>query len=334
MADTDPIRSALLLVDVEPDARKTQLGEDDGWGGTRAALPLIAELRRHLAERTGAPVRLNWFLRMDPQIEATWGRADWVRRAAPAVLATIAAHGDYTGIHPHLWRWDSGARSWYSDLEDEAWIRHCLDVATRAYEDVFGRPPEACRFGDRWSSEATMRELRRRGIRYDLSIEPGLAAAPPHGDRRAHGLLPDHRMAPRTPYQPAPHHYLEPRAPRARTAPVDGDASTDDLWVVPLTTSRVRWVPMLRPPFLTRSSVSPNLVLNPLLVRPLLARELACVTDAPLVLALRSGDLAYWRFWAQFRRNVTRLLAHPGLARCEFTSPPVAIERWLARRAR
>jgi hypothetical protein len=317
----DSTRCALLLIDVEPDARKTLPGSEDGWGGTRAALPLIADLRRRLAERTGAEVQLNWFLRMDPQIEMTWGRADWVRQAVPELLAMIAERGDYTGIHPHLWRWDATARTWYNDFEDAAWMRHCLDTATRAHEDVFGRRPEACRFGDHWSSAAAMHELRARGIRYDLSVEPGLRATLPPGDRGARGTLPDYRAAPRVPYRPACDDYLEPSA-------------AGDLWIVPLTTSPTRWVPTLQPPFVSWESVSPNLVLNPLLVRPLLARELARATAAPLVLVLRSGDLGHWRFRAQFRGNVARLLAHPDLARFEFTTPPVAIRRWLARRDR
>ena len=67
-------RSALLLIDVEPDARKTG-GDDDGWEGCREAHAHLERLREGLAERTGAPARFAWFLRADPQIRETWGRA-------------------------------------------------------------------------------------------------------------------------------------------------------------------------------------------------------------------------------------------------------------------
>ena len=274
---------------------------------------MIEELRRRLAERTAAPVVLNWFLRIDPQIEATWGRADHVVRAVPELLDTITTHGDYAGIHTHLWRWNPQARDWMNELHDETWMQRCLDMAITGYETAFRRPPEACRFGDRWSSDAAMRALQRRGIRYDLSMEPGRPAEPPPGDRRATGALPDTRAARRVPYQHA----------------MDANGAGEVPWIVPLTTSGPRWQPAWYPPFIVKASVSPNLALSPLLVAPHLEQELARVTDEPLVIVLRSGDLGSRRRLANFRRNVARIVAHDGLQRCELTSPPTAIRHWL-----
>jgi hypothetical protein len=152
-----------------------------------------------------------------------------------------------------------------------------------------------------------------------------MPAGLPPGDRNARGALPDSRSVPRVPHQPALGDDVQPSA--AATA-----AAHENVWILPVTTSMPRCVPTRQPPFLVQSSVSPNLVLNPFLVRPLLAQELARATVAPLVLVLRSGDLGYRRLRAQFAANVARLLAHPGLAHCEFTSPPVAIRRWRERR--
>jgi hypothetical protein len=310
-------RCILLLIDVEPDARRPERGSPGGWDGTRAALPMIEDMRRVLAERTAVPAVLNWFLRIDPQIEGTWGHADHVLRAVPELLDTIAARGDYAGIHTHLWRWNPQARDWCNDLQDEAWMRHCLDTAIAGYEAALGRQPEACRFGDRWHSNASVRAMQQRGIRYDLSVEPGRPEERPPGDRRASGMLPDTRALPRTPFQPA----------------IGADDSHQAPWIVPLTTSAPRWQPAWYPPFLVKASVSPNLALSPLLVAPHLEHELARVTDEPLVVVIRSGDLGSRRRLANFHRNVARIVAHDGLARCELTSPPIAVRRWLDRSA-
>ena len=311
-------RCILLLIDVEPDARKPAPDSRDGWDGTRTALPLIEELRRLLQQRTSAPVVLNWFLRYDPQIEQTWGGLDEVRRLVPGLLEAITADHDYAGIHPHLWRWSPQTRDWYNDLQDETWMQRCLDTAIAAYAALFGRSPEACRFGDRWVSDATLRAMRARGIRYDLSPEPGRPTEPPPSDRRSIGTLPDTRSMPRVPFRPAP----------------NGSEPAEGLpWILPLTTSRPRWLPAWYPPFIVRASVSPNLGLSPLLIVPHLERELSRATNDPLVLALRSGDLGHPRRLAHFRRNVACLLAQPVLQRCELTTPPVAIRRWVAQGA-
>jgi len=318
----DSRRCLLLLIDVEPDVRQPGRDARDGWAGTRTALPLIEELRRRLEHRTSAPVALNWFLRCDPQVEQTWGGLDEVRRLVPGLVDAVATSGDHAGIHPHLWRWNPATRDWFNDFEDEAWLQECLDTAIAGYTSTFKRPPEACRFGDRWRSEPAERAMRARGIRYDLSSEPGRPMEPPPGDRRPVGRLPDTRTMPRTPFA---------SSAGARAKETDATDPRDALWIMPLTTSRPRWQPAWYPPFVVRASVSPNLGLSPFLIVPHLRRELARATTDPLVLVLRSGDLRDRRRLGNFRRNVAALLEQPGLRRCELTTPPIAIDRWLDR---
>lgn len=314
-------RPVLLLIDVEPDARKPPPGTSDGWRGTREALRVLDELRDALERRTRRTVRFSWFLRLDPQIRDTWGRVDHAARAVPELPAAIAARGDATGIHPHLWRWSDADRDWYTDLEDVAWMEHCLDAAIDGHRAIFGHAPEACRFGDRWLSDDAVAALCARGIRYDLSVEPGRPAERPLGDRRARGLLPDTHAAPREPRRVAAPNALEsPAAP--------ADAGT---WIVPVTTSAPRWQPTHEAPFLVRASVSANLARSPLLVAPLLADELARDVASPLVVVLRSGDLATPRRRRNVARNAAHLLAHPGIARCAFTTTPLAMQSFAAR---
>ena len=104
----------------------------------------------------------------------------------------MTTSGDHAGIHPHLWRWNPATRDWFNDFDDETWLQECLDTAIAGYTLAFERPPEACRFGDRWRSDAAERAMRARGIRYDLSSEPGRPTEPPPGDRRPVGRLPEH----------------------------------------------------------------------------------------------------------------------------------------------
>jgi hypothetical protein len=312
-------RRVLLLIDVEPDERKPTPGVRDGWSGTRVALPVLQELRDVLARRTCAAVRFNWFLRLDPQIRDTWDRVDHVARVVPQLADVIAAHDDASGIHPHLWRWSAADRDWYNDLEDVSWMEHCLDTAIDGHRAIFGRAPEACRFGDRWRSDAAVAALRARGIRYDLSVEPGRPDERPLGDRRARGRLPDTHAEPRVPYRAS--------SDDPARGPAAGLAAT---WIVPVTTSSPRWQPTHEPPFVVRASVSANLALSSLLVGPLLDRELARDDPAPLVLVLRSGDLASRRRRRNVERNAARLLAHPGVARSVFTTTPDAIGAFAA----
>jgi hypothetical protein len=314
-----PRRPVLLLVDIEPDLRRTRAGEG-GWEGTRAALPCIARLRRELEAATDTRVVFNWFFRLDPQIRDTWGRADWVAEACPELLRSIAEHGDACGIHPHLWSFDSRRADWRNAFGEPEWTQECLATSVAAFERLFGEPPMACRFGDRWLDDDAVRRIREAGLRFDLTVEPGLPATRLADDPGA-TRLPDTRRAPREPWRPAPGDYLRPLA---------GELRADDLWMLPLTCSPPVWRLVRRPPYLMRASWPPNLALASARIWPFLAAELDRPTRAPLVLVFRAGDFAQPRFAANFRRTAAALARHPALARCSFTDPPHALASFLA----
>jgi hypothetical protein len=315
-----PRRPILLLVDVEPDARHTRLGED-GWRGLAESLPFFANWRRDLERATGRRAIFNWFLRFDPQIRDTWGRADQVVEACPGLLEVIAEHGDSCGVHPHLWRRDARRGGWYNELADPAWTAECLELSLATFARVFGRPAEACRFGDRWLDEDAVERARAAGLRYDLTVEPGIPDSRLADDPRATARLPDYRRAPRVPWQPAAGDYLSPRA---------GAPDPQGLWMIPLSTSRPVWRLVRRPPYLMRASRSPNLALSPAHVGPALAAELARASRVPLVVAVRAGDLARHPYAGHIRRTAAALARQPALARCELTDPPRALASYLA----
>jgi hypothetical protein len=249
-------RNILFAIDVEPDGRNC--GPDDPWKGIAVTLRELSALRDQLQQGTGDHVRLNWFFRFDPQIERTWGRRDWVTEACPRLLSTIAENGDLTGIHVHMWRWHETLGTWFNDFADATWRATCLRNSIEGYESVFGTRPVASRYGDRCLRHDDIALLRQSGIRYDLSLEPG---SPPYRlsfDRLASSPLPDHRHAPRVPYQPSPDDYFAHRQP----GPAGGPGN--DLWMVPLTVTRsLHWTPLKRPPFLIRTTLPLNLVLRP-----------------------------------------------------------------------
>src|SRR4051812_25682576 len=79
------------------------------WRATDECLRLIASLRHAREQRTGRRVPVNWFWRADPQIEKTFGRADF---AVVRFLRQIEHQGhsdDVHGNHPHGWRWSDSS---------------------------------------------------------------------------------------------------------------------------------------------------------------------------------------------------------------------------------
>jgi len=315
-------RSVLLLIDVEPDVRKPR-GDSGGWRGTQKALRHIEDLRRQLEDQMRVRVEFNWFLRADPQIRKIWGKADWVAEACPQLLRTIEDHDDYCGIHQHLSRWSPQRGEWFNELNDPKWTAECLQTSLEAFRGIFHRAAEACRFGDRWLNQNAVELMEASGIRYDLTVEPGLPDEPVFDDPHATGRLPDYRGTPREPYQPSPGNFLVPEG---------GEKNGSAFWMVPLSTTQPVWRLMRRPPYLLKASRPPNLSLRSSYVWPHLRTQLDLITNVPLTMVVRSGDLATGHFLRNFLRTTRQLVKHPGLAACEFTNPATAVAKWRASR--
>jgi hypothetical protein len=315
-------RSILFAIDVEPDGRAEV--RNDEWSGTAVTLRELAELRSHLEDMSRAPVRFNWFIRFDPQIEQTWGRGDWVQKACPRLIQWVQEKLDFTGIHPHFWRWNTHRRRWFNDFADSSWTAQCLRTSIAGYHSVFGARPLACRFGDHWMGNEQLKLLQSEGIRYDLSVEPGVVGQPPLGDPHATAWLPDYRKAPRAPYRPSATDFLTPE-----TQP-DARGSNPALWVVPVTTTQPpRWIPVRRFPFVVKASRPLNLVLHPRTTWQQLAAEIDRPCHEPLVFVLRSGDLAKRSFFANFKFVTERLGSYRGLRNCRFTDVEEAVTSFL-----
>ncbi len=336
-------RSIVLAVDIEPAGRADVISADDPTGsrGLRITLERLGRLRELLEQRTGASAHFHWFLRGDAQIEETWG-PDWLPRGCPELIGEIAGHQDGTGIHPHVWRRHPSSGEWSNDPADPDWVAHCVELNCRHHAHVFGAAPRASRMGDHWISRELLPVLRRAGIQYDLTVEPGVPAMPFWNDPNATGSLPDFRRAPRHPYL-ATDDPLRPAVmplPDAPSLTQEGLVQEellqeqivpqrDALWMVPVSTTSPRLVLRRRYPFFERVSRPANLVMHPDQTRAHLKRELSRETTDPLVLPLRSGDLAEPAYLEAFDHILQGILLHPRLPEARFRTVEQAMQHYL-----
>jgi hypothetical protein len=295
----------ILCVDVEPDERETALGRPRPWAGYQALQRQLEALRPDLPG-LDASARYTWFLRMDPQIADTYGAAGWVATTHRAELDRALAHGDTLGLHVHPFRRRAGASGWIADFGDQSWVDHSMDVGLAAFHEAWGRGCVDFRYGDGWMNDATVARLQARGIRHDLTLEPGKHL--PGGLRPGPswtGRAPDLRSMPTEPYRPS-------RADFRRPDP----ARTDGLWIVPVTTGRLRpslalarrmYRAVLRPGWITPETLVLNPALSPPLFRDLLDQALARGGSSLLVLTVRSDAGLHGRQLRNVSRNLARL---------------------------
>jgi hypothetical protein len=164
--------------------------------------------------------------------------------------------------------------------------------------------------------------LRRAGIMYDITVEPDLPDVPVHDDPNATRWLPVFRGAPREPLNPSDGYFLEPGI----------SAESNNLWMLPATTSKRSWRLVRRPPYFMHVAGSPNLALDSSKVWGGISQALDKPGHAPIVIVFRSGDLANPRFLRNFLHTTQQLVRHPALPFCRFTDPADAVTRWLASR--
>jgi hypothetical protein len=278
-----------LCIDAEPDVRLFPRDEPRPWSGFEGMLDRLPPLREKLAEATGSPVALSWFLRMDPQVAETWGSPGWVAEAYGERLEELLACGDELALHTHTWRWSASEDTWLADYADHSWARQCLSMGLEAFTAAFRRPCRAHRGGDHLLSGALLAELEAADVEVDLSIEPGWPAVSGFGDSPTAGALPDYRGVPLTPYRSSP-----------RRFPLPDPEGTGPLLM-----------PLFSPPALRRRQRLPL----PPDSRHFVSRlALEMTREPPMVLALvlrsEPGALASWD---RITANLEHLARHRGV---------------------
>ena len=218
---------AILRIDVEPDDHQPAHGLPP-WTGFVAMAEFIERLRERLADQSGVAVRPTWFLRLDPDIERSYGRADFVVDRYRGLIDQIVAHGDPLGIHVHFYRLDEKRQVTFSDHADTGWTAHCVDVSAGAFERCFDEPPRRSSQGGFFMSETVIDRAIAAGVQVDVTAEPGY---PPQSAGATFGAYttapsPDFGNFPRYPYYPS-------RA--AIDTPARSSADARPMLVVPLT---------------------------------------------------------------------------------------------------
>lgn len=290
----------VLGVDLEPDGRTFPPDEPRPWAGFEQLAERMPALRERLAEVNGAPIAFTWFLRMDPQVERTWGSASWVAERYANQLAALREAGDELALHTHTWRIDEEANEWFADYMDPAWAEECLDTGFQAYEHAFGEPCRIHRFGDHFMTGRLLGSLEQRGVIADFSLEPGWPPVGPSDGERWEGLLPDFRDVPAEPYRSS-----EARFP----APADEEPASPLL------------VPLFSPPAMRRRQRLPLPPDSKHFVSRL-AFELSRRTPSLMALVMRS-DMTL-EHWERIERNLEHLARHPGM---RFVTATSAVEQ-------
>ena len=194
----------LICIDVEPDEFHVSRQEPDQWRGFRLTHSYLSALRESLQRATDGAVHFCWFIRMDPQIALTYGSANWAAENYRSFFRDYLKTGDELGVHVHAYRWQPDIDGWLDDHGSDDWISTCLETAVCAYRESFGKTCESIRFGNYWASTEAINRAEALGLRFDLTVEPGL---PPNtvDSRKPHhtGELPDYYRVPRKPYAPS-----------------------------------------------------------------------------------------------------------------------------------
>jgi len=195
----------LFNIHVEPDLRLISF-EKQSWLGYEDLHSFLMKSRSIIEQSTGRPVYFNWLLRLDRQIEAVYGRADWAFKQYDSLVQEARLAGDAFGVHVHSWRPKSNgsARTWVADFSDKNWIASCIELAHKSFINSLGVQPEFFSFGDHFMNLDTLKQLEKLGFRGDLSMHPGRPLIQRRvKDEETYGWLPGFLNTPRHAFKPS-----------------------------------------------------------------------------------------------------------------------------------
>ena len=221
----------ILCIDVEPDGFFIDRTQPLPWRGYEGAYRYFGGLREQFARVTRAPVHFNWFCRADQQVEETYGSAGWVFTHYSKLVEDLLEQGDEIGLHPHAYRWVPENNNWIEDLSNQEWVNHCIEMSFGSYKKLFGRGCDSFRFGACWMNSETIDLAERLGVRFDLTVEPGLKLKKRYFKNQLYSDgVPSHEGALRHPYRPSKTDFRK-RDPEREAG----------LWMIPLSTGTVTY---------------------------------------------------------------------------------------------
>ncbi|MDT8386615.1 MAG: hypothetical protein RQ736_03830 [Thiogranum sp.] len=209
----------ILSIDVEPDPFLVNRSDPEPWKGYEATHPYLASLRSRFEEATGSPVHYTWCFRMDPQVAESYGSPLYAVDRYPGFVKDMERQKDAFGAHPHAYRWIEDRQMWLEDLANQQWVNECVDMSLQAYKKAFGTACETFRFGNFWMNTETVNLLEASGVRYELTVEPGLSSDAGGTLEKGYttGRRPDYCRVARVPYEPGRDDFLKPAAPGSRS---------------------------------------------------------------------------------------------------------------------
>lgn len=315
----------IMCIDVEPDAREIDPSERSDWDGFIEAYHFFDQLRPKLESATGAPARFSWFLRMDPQIEHTYGSPSWIVTRYPEIFRELIVAGDELGLHTHAWRWDEVSDRWVVEHGNQNWIDHCVRFSFEAFQHAIARPCYSFRFGDHWMNDETMRLVEELGARFDLTLEPGCQRRGNRNSELSTGTLPDYRSVPRHPYRPAIANFKEV-----------GFTDGRQIQVIPLSTAKpgrptfVRLLNIKRTAKYLLSGLSDPVPLNPCIDVQDFSQMMDTIIyrhkDQYLAPVIRVDAFSKQREKHNIERNFDSILNHRLAERFRFVNPATAVD--------
>lgn len=224
LCDTIPV---LLVFDVEPEGFFIDRDKKEPWRGWENAPDVIEPLRDRLTALTDRPANFVWNCRSDMQIYETYGSRTWALETQSSHFERFLAAGDVFSTHLHAYRWSTADDNWIADFGNQEWVTDEIENSIHAMNQILPEQCDTFSMGSHFLSQYIIDEVRRQGIRYELTLAPGV-----HGEfREKHlgtftGTHTDCRNVPREPYRSSASDFRVP----------EPDAAGDDLWMIPLST--------------------------------------------------------------------------------------------------
>lgn len=170
---TRPLTIALTF-DLDPDLFDESISPTEArtkisWRGVSEGIPLIRERLAALGAARGVAPKPSWFVRVDNQIAAIWGRPGYLLEAHGGLFRTVEAAGEEIAWHPHLYR--KMETGWAQETDPAA----LTESMERALEDMraLGHAPRTGRIGEAYGANALMAAFDQLGIAYDSTAMAG-----------------------------------------------------------------------------------------------------------------------------------------------------------------
>lgn len=170
---TRPLPIALTF-DLDPDVFDESISPTEArtkisWRGVHEGIPLIRERLAALADERGVEPRPSWFVRVDNQIEAIWGRPGYLLEAHAGLFEELCSADEEIALHPHLYRrQDAG---WVQETDPSA-LYEKLEMALLDMR-ALGYAPRTVRIGEAYGANALMEAFDRLGLAYDSTAMAG-----------------------------------------------------------------------------------------------------------------------------------------------------------------